>query len=117
MTAIQVLIKLVELHRQRCEKHFDDMEYEELAAFQKEEVEAFAAAYKLIQEHKAACREANRDRATKPKFGDQTACRFCRLDIEYHGKKTGWIDRGGNKRCPEEDIRIPRKHQPVSDRR
>lgn len=63
-----------------------------------------------------------RDRATNPRFGDQTACKFCGLDIEYHGKKVGWIDRGGNSRCQDELLpgepvnESCRKHQPVSDR-
>jgi len=67
-----------------------------------------------------------RDRATSPRLGDQTACRFCGGDIEWGGDV--WRDRGGNTTCAdsgyaqfdENGASIPfpegQKHQPVSDR-
>lgn len=71
--------------------------------------------------HALACESKldNRERATKPRVGDRTGCRFCEADIEYHGKKYGWIDRGGNMRCkasgmlPEDDqTPTDQKHSP-----
>jgi hypothetical protein len=70
---------------------------------------------------------APRDRATRPRYGDQTACRFCDADIEYHGRPAGWIDRGGDSCCPEGGTRrdgdgamVPfpadQRHEPTSDR-
>ena len=38
---------------------------------------------------------------TRAKLGDRQACATCGLDIEYHGKAHGWIDRGGNTRCDQ----------------
>lgn len=34
-----------------------------------------------------------------PKYGEQTSCRLCGQDIEWHGRKHGWVDRGGNRGC------------------
>ena len=36
----------------------------------------------------------------KRKFGEQTSCHRCGQDIEFHGREHGWIDRGGNRKCP-----------------
>ena len=36
---------------------------------------------------------------TRTKYGDQTACRYCEHDIEFHGLEHGWIDRGGGRQC------------------
>lgn len=33
------------------------------------------------------------------KYGERAACKHCGQDVEFHGKKNGWIDRGGNRRC------------------
>lgn len=33
------------------------------------------------------------------KYGDQRACGTCGADIEWHGRKTGWIDRGSGTWC------------------
>lgn len=71
--------------------------------------------------------DPNRDRATHPMEGDRTACRVCTSDIEFHGKGSGWIDRGGNRYCDSsgmaprdkegERIPLPHKlHKPYSDR-
>lgn len=66
--------------------------------------------------------EPFRNRATHPSHGDQTCCRLCGQDIEYHGEEYGWIDRGGNRLCPSsvragEVITPPadQKHAPISD--
>lgn len=32
-------------------------------------------------------------------YGDQRTCGTCSADIEWHGRGTGWLDRGGNTRC------------------
>jgi hypothetical protein len=32
-------------------------------------------------------------------FGRQTCCKFCGHDVEWHGRKVGWIDRGGGRQC------------------
>jgi hypothetical protein len=32
-------------------------------------------------------------------FGDQRACGTCEADIEWHGRGTGWIDRGSITYC------------------
>jgi hypothetical protein len=63
-----------------------------------------------------------RNRAACPRIGDQTACRICGGDIEYHGKKFGWIDRGGNTSCKgsghlsaDDPTPDDQKHTPVSD--
>lgn len=73
-------------------------------------------------------RTAERDRAATPRYGDQTACRFCDGDIEYHGKEHGWLDRGGSQTCAnsghakwdENGVPVPfpdgQKHRPYSDR-
>ena len=37
--------------------------------------------------------------ATKTKFGEHAACKYCGQDIEFHGRPHGWIDRGGNRDC------------------
>lgn len=34
------------------------------------------------------------------KYGDQEGCSRCGQDIEWHGRKHGWVDRGGNRECP-----------------
>lgn len=60
---------------------------------------------------------------TKRKFGDREACRLCGVDIEWHGKAHGWIDRGGNRSCVPyegkdgEIIRPPEtvKHKPWTE--
>ena len=38
---------------------------------------------------------------TKPKstYGERAACRYCNQDIEFHGRKFGWIDRGSDRTC------------------
>jgi hypothetical protein len=74
--------------------------------------------------------DPNRDRATQPMLGDQTACKICGQDIEYHGadgkpKPGDWIDRGGNSTCgtfagyDENGVTQRRaegqKHEPYSD--
>jgi len=33
------------------------------------------------------------------KIGDQTACKYCGHDIEWHGRAVGWIDRGSGRGC------------------
>ena len=33
------------------------------------------------------------------KYGTHATCRYCRQDIEFTGKSTGWRDRGGNRQC------------------
>lgn len=38
---------------------------------------------------------------TRARFGDRRACAECGSDIEYHGKRVGWIDRGGVRFCDE----------------
>ena len=32
-------------------------------------------------------------------YGMHAACKYCQQDIEFHGRATGWIDRGGNRSC------------------
>lgn len=56
---------------------------------------------------------------TRLKYGQQEACNLCGQDIEWHGRKNGWIDRGGNRACVPfickgEVIRPPAtaKHKP-----
>jgi len=39
------------------------------------------------------------ERIARAKVGDRRACRICDADIEFWGKKVGWIDRGGNRFC------------------
>lgn len=58
--------------------------------------------------------DADRDRANDPRYGDQTACKWCGLDVEYHGPEGGWIDRGGNRSCGIADP-VDGTHEPVSD--
>ena len=53
----------------------------------------------------------------KTKYGEQTSCRYCGQDIEFHGKKIGWIDRGANRGCCAyikngEIVRPKTKHAP-----
>ena len=51
---------------------------------------------------------------TRLKYGAQGLCTRCRQDIEFHGRKAGWIDRGGNRQCtaievkPWEFVKPPR---------
>jgi hypothetical protein len=33
------------------------------------------------------------------KHGDQATCKYCGQDIEFHGRKHGWVDRGNNRQC------------------
>lgn len=33
------------------------------------------------------------------KLGEQTACKKCGQDIEYHGEDHGWLDRGSGTSC------------------
>jgi hypothetical protein len=35
----------------------------------------------------------------KLQYGTQTACKYCGQDIEWHGRKHGWLDRGRNRDC------------------
>lgn len=35
----------------------------------------------------------------RTRFGEQTACRYCGHDIEFHGREHGWIDRGSGRNC------------------
>lgn len=37
--------------------------------------------------------------AERAKYGDQRACARCGLDIEFHGARQGWRDRGNNRTC------------------
>lgn len=63
--------------------------------------------------------DPNRDRSTTPMEGDRTACRVCDMDIEYHGKGSGWIGRGGDSLCSDSGASgpLPRtRHKPYSDR-
>jgi hypothetical protein len=52
------------------------------------------------------------------KFGDQTGCAICGQDIEWHGKATGWIDRGSGRDClpytnrDGEIVKPTTKHKP-----
>jgi len=39
------------------------------------------------------------DAIARARFGDRRACRVCDADIEFHGAKAGWLDRGGNRFC------------------
>lgn len=32
-------------------------------------------------------------------YGDRSACKCCGQDIEFHGGKHGWIDRGSDRFC------------------
>jgi hypothetical protein len=36
---------------------------------------------------------------TRTTYGDRRECATCGTDIEFFGKKAGWLDRGGNKWC------------------
>lgn len=36
---------------------------------------------------------------TRRRYGEQTCCTLCEQDIEWHGKRHGWIDRGGSRSC------------------
>lgn len=38
-------------------------------------------------------------RGDRARYGDQRACVKCGTDIEFHGRGTGWIDRGSGTRC------------------
>jgi len=33
------------------------------------------------------------------RYGDQDSCGRCQADIEWHGRKAGWLDRGSNTFC------------------
>lgn len=57
------------------------------------------------------------------RYGDQRACALCGLDIEWHGRKVGWLDRGSNTHCDnggaarwdKDGVPVPfphRKHKP-----
>lgn len=35
----------------------------------------------------------------KRKHGDRESCGLCGQDIEWHGRASGWRDRGGNRDC------------------
>jgi hypothetical protein len=35
----------------------------------------------------------------KARYGERQICACCEQDIEFHGAKTGWIDRGANRFC------------------
>jgi hypothetical protein len=58
---------------------------------------------------------------TRATYGQREVCTCCGQDIEFHGSKVGWIDRGGNRFCrlvPDEIagwIRLARKrlHKPA----
>lgn len=32
-------------------------------------------------------------------YGDRATCKLCGQDIEFHGGKVGWIDRGAGRAC------------------
>ena len=54
----------------------------------------------------------------KRKYGEQAACKYCGQDIEFHGRATGWIDRGANRQCCAyekrgEIVKPKTKHAPV----
>ena len=54
----------------------------------------------------------------KRKLGEQCVCKYCGHDIEFHGRRHGWIDRGAGRRClPYEkrgEIITPKtKHTPL----
>lgn len=36
---------------------------------------------------------------SRSRIGEQTACRFCGHDIEFHGREHGWVDRGNGRSC------------------
>ncbi len=38
-------------------------------------------------------------RKHRRKYGDRDCCKLCGQDIEWHGRKHNWIDRGGNRSC------------------
>lgn len=35
----------------------------------------------------------------RTQYGDRRACKHCGQDIEFHGAKVGWIDRGADRMC------------------
>ncbi len=52
---------------------------------------------------------------SRASYGQQKACKLCGFDIEFHGKATGWIDRGSNRFCrgskwDEDGIPVPFPH-------
>ena len=36
---------------------------------------------------------------TRATYGQRQVCRICGQDIEFHGGKHGWIDRGSDRFC------------------
>lgn len=52
------------------------------------------------------------------KFGTQTSCAKCGADIEYHGARAGWLDRGSGTEClPYEDRKLNEIVHPVGKHR
>lgn len=37
--------------------------------------------------------------ARRATYGQQDCCATCGSDVEFHGSKEGWRDRGGNRFC------------------
>ena len=40
-------------------------------------------------------------RRERRRYGDQRSCGTCQADIEWHGRDTGWMDRGSVTFCDE----------------
>lgn len=36
------------------------------------------------------------------KFGDREICSRCKLEVEWHGRDHGWLDRGASTTCPQQ---------------
>ncbi len=56
------------------------------------------------------------------KYGARAICQCCEQDIEFHGARHGWLDRGANRFCalmPDPDnrgawlkVKRKKKHKP-----
>lgn len=43
----------------------------------------------------------------RARYGERASCKTCKMDIEFHGSKTGWIGRGSDRFCDESGSAVP----------
>jgi hypothetical protein len=80
-----------------------------LSAYDRGWGDGFDDAFKLMRkkERKNSRRrkpkksKARRNAGYRARYGDQEACKTCGMDIAFHGKKLGWIGRGGDRFCDQ----------------
>jgi hypothetical protein len=54
-----------------------------------------------VRRRKPKKSKARRNAGYRARYGHREACKTCGMDIEFQGKKLGWIGRGGDRFCDQ----------------